>query len=164
MGITAGISQISISTGTLNVAGSITAAAGTSSQIIFSDAGKLNIGGNFMSGTSGTFTANNSTVNFNGVGRQDIGAYNYNNLTTSNGTKNFHGGNISGGLTIGGDRLLFLADRIKNCSDSYGFIFIGFIFLGISINFTATLTGTGAMPTGTVQFIVDGVNFGNPWP
>ena len=163
MGITGGISQISISTGTLNVAGSITA-AGTSSQIIFSDAGKLNIGGNFMAGTAGTFTANNSTVNFNGVGRQDIGVYNYNNLTTSNsGTKNFHGGNISGALTIGGgSAFIFGASYTKIAATVTVSSSLVSSFQGNPINFTATLTGTGATPTGTVQFIVDGVNFGNP--
>ena len=33
---------------------------------------------------------------------------------------------------------------------------------GQSIRFTATVSGGGPVPTGTVQFIVDGTNFGNP--
>jgi|GEM_PF-1187038 len=33
---------------------------------------------------------------------------------------------------------------------------------GQSVNFTATVTGTGGTPTGTVQFTVDGSNFGTP--
>ena len=33
---------------------------------------------------------------------------------------------------------------------------------GQSVSFTATVTGPGGTPTGTVQFTVDGVNFGDP--
>ena len=54
-------------------------------MIVFSGAGTLNVGGGFLSGTAGTFTAGTGTVNFNGVSvlGQTNGAYTFWNLTLS---------------------------------------------------------------------------------
>ncbi len=78
---------LSLSTGTVNVTGAITT-SGTAAQsrITFTDAGTINVGGNFA---SGTFTASIGTVNYNGAA-QTGGVYIYNNLTLSgSGAKTF---------------------------------------------------------------------------
>ena len=75
-------SQLQISTGTVTISGNITS-SGSASRIIFSGTGRLNAGGSFMSGTPGTFTPSTSTVNFNGAGAQNVGAYIFNNLVLS---------------------------------------------------------------------------------
>lgn len=98
---------INLSTGSVTVTGDITS-AGVSSQIIFSDAGTINIGGAFMSVTAGTFTASTSTVNYNSSGNQSIApfAYTFNNvtLTGSGGTniKTLTNATINGILSIEG--------------------------------------------------------------
>ena len=84
LGTTGGtnLTQITISTGTVNVTGDITS-AGVASQIIFSGAGRVNIGGRFMTGTIGTFTPSTGTVNFNNNGAQFVSAYTFNNVIFS---------------------------------------------------------------------------------
>jgi len=99
---TSRLSQVLISTGTATVAGNITS-SGTASKITFSGAGTLNAGGTFLSGSTGTFTADGGTVNFNGAGNQTISPYNFYNLTTSgSGTKTTSGAmTVGGALTVG---------------------------------------------------------------
>jgi len=77
-------SIVTISTGTVNVSGNITS-AGVQSQLVFTGAGTLNAGGNFMTGTQGTFTASTGTVNFNSATAQTIApfAYSFNKLNLS---------------------------------------------------------------------------------
>ena len=73
--------QILISTGTATVSGNITS-LGVDSRIVFSDAGTLNAGGTFLSGTAGIFTPSTGTVNYTAAA-QTVGTYIYNNLTLS---------------------------------------------------------------------------------
>ena len=100
------LSQILISTGIVNISGTITS-GGTSSRIIFSGAGTLNTGcASFMSGTAGTFTAfTGSTVNFNAAGAQSIApfAYIFENVTLSgSGIKTLTNATINGILSMEG--------------------------------------------------------------
>ncbi|WP_281336892.1 PA14 domain-containing protein [Flavobacterium eburneipallidum] len=82
-------SRLSISTGTVNVFGSITMNDGDvdRNQVTFSGSGTLNVGGTI---TGGALTSATGTVNYNNAGAQNIGNYTYNNLTLSgSGTKTF---------------------------------------------------------------------------
>jgi len=90
-------SEITISTGTVTCTSDITS-AGIGSEIIFSGSGILNVGGAFLSGTTGTFTCSTGTINFNGSS-QSVSAYTYNNLTLSgSGTVT-----LVTGIAIGGN-------------------------------------------------------------
>jgi len=94
--------EITISTGSVTVSGNITS-AGIASKITFTGAGTLNAGGNFMSGTAGTFTPSTGTVNCNKAGPQTVGAYIYNNLTLSgSGAKTFATATVNGVLSMEG--------------------------------------------------------------
>ncbi len=91
--------DITISSGILNVAGNITMnGASDRNNITFSSNGVLNVFGNF---TGGGFTCSTSTVNYIGAA-QIVGAYTYNNLTVSGGsTKSLSGSaTVSGTLTL----------------------------------------------------------------
>ena len=105
-GGTTRLSQILISSGTATISGNITS-AGTASRITFSGAGTLNAGGNFMTGTQGTFTPSTGTVNLNAAGAQTIGSatisYIFNNLTLSgSGAKTLSYATINGILSMEG--------------------------------------------------------------
>jgi hypothetical protein len=93
---------LSISTGTVTVAGSITmSGSNTENFVTFTGAGSLNIGG---TGTisGGTLTASTGTVNYNGS-VQTVGAYSYNNLTLSgSGAKTTTGATVNGLLSLEG--------------------------------------------------------------
>ena len=81
---------LTISTGSLNVSGSITM-EGTSDRnnLTFSGNGTINVGGDF---TGGGFTCSTSTVNYNGSGAQNVGSYTYYNLNiATSGTKTLAG-------------------------------------------------------------------------
>jgi len=79
--------ELLISSGTVEVAGTITS-AGIASRITFTDAGRIIASGTFMSGTPGTFTPSTGTVNYNSSGNQTVEDYTYYNLTLSvGGTK-----------------------------------------------------------------------------
>ncbi|MCX6269395.1 MAG: hypothetical protein NTW16_18925, partial [Bacteroidetes bacterium] len=107
---TSRISRINISTGTLTIAGNLTfsATAAAQSQIVFSGAGTLNIGGNFtLTNSLGTLTPSTGTVNFNGAAQTvpDISAIAYNHLTLSgSGIKTLPVAmtSISGNMTLNG--------------------------------------------------------------
>ncbi len=78
------ISEVTISTGTINVAGDVTfGGTSTTAKLTFTSNGTLNLTGNF--GGSGTFTAGTGTVNYYGSGAQTIWNFTYNDLTVSNG-------------------------------------------------------------------------------
>jgi trimeric autotransporter adhesin len=81
-------SEITISTGTVNVTGNITMNGSANRNAIrFSGSGVLNIGGNM---TGGSLVPSTGTVNYNAAGNQTIGVYTYNNVTLSgSGTKTF---------------------------------------------------------------------------
>lgn len=111
-------SEITISTGTVNVLGNLTMNGSANRNAIrFSGAGVLNIGG---TGTisGGTLIPSTGTVNYNGSGAQNIGAYTYNNLTTSNsGTKTLNANiTVTNRLSIEGTTVLVpnAANRIDN--------------------------------------------------
>ena len=70
--------NINISTGTVNVTGSLTQSG--SANVVFSGAGTLNIGGDY-SYTNGTFTCSTGTVNYNGSSSQLVAPLYYYNLT-----------------------------------------------------------------------------------
>lgn len=70
--------DLNIGSGAVTVQGSVTESGGA--NITFTGAGTLGISENFNY-TSGTFTAGNSTVLYNGVINQTIGAVAYNHLT-----------------------------------------------------------------------------------
>ena len=79
---------ISISTGTVTIAGTITTGT-TGCQFTFTDAGTMNIGGSFSS-TPTLTTFAGSTVNYNAAGAQTALVTTYSNLTLSNsGIKTF---------------------------------------------------------------------------
>lgn len=63
--------------GTITIAGSLTESGGA--NLTFSGTGTLNIGSNYAY-TSGTFTANSSTVVYNGTGTQTVAGVAYNHL------------------------------------------------------------------------------------
>lgn len=108
--------NLNMAGGTVTVAGSLTQSGGAA--ISCSGTGTLIIGGNFNY-SSGTFTAGNGTVNYNGAASQTVAGVNYNHLTinktggaaVANNTLTV-GGNLSvtageldlnAGLTLTGD-------------------------------------------------------------
>lgn len=94
------VSSITIATGTLTVTGNITS-AGVSSKIVFTDAGLVNVGGSFLSGTTGTLTPATGTVKYDRSGNQTIGSYTYYNLTLAgSGTKSESSATINGTLSM----------------------------------------------------------------
>ena len=96
--------NLTISTGTVTVSGNITS-AGINSQIIFTDAGTINAGGTFLSGTTGTLTASTGTINYNASGAQTITNYAYYNLSLSgSGAKTLPTGltTIAGTISLNG--------------------------------------------------------------
>ncbi|WP_396151493.1 beta strand repeat-containing protein [Flavobacterium sp.] len=113
-------SEITISTGTVNVLGNLTMNGSANRNAVrFSGSGLLNIGGTgTMSG--GALIPSTGTVNYNGSVAQNIGAYTYNNLTTSNsGTKTLNANiTVTNSLSVEGTTVLVpnAADRISNSS------------------------------------------------
>lgn len=91
--------------GTVNVAGSLTQTGGAA--ITFSGTGALNIGSNFNY-SSGTFTAANSTVTFNGTGTQLVAGVTYYNLHVNKASGIAainNGGTVNGQLTVAAGEL-----------------------------------------------------------
>jgi fibronectin-binding autotransporter adhesin len=99
-GTTSHAIDLSISTGTVTVTGSLNESGGA--NITFTGSGNLNIGNNFTY-VSGTFTPSTGTVTYNGTVPQIIGGVNYNNITINKSagiaSKNTSG-TISGNLTV----------------------------------------------------------------
>jgi hypothetical protein len=85
--------QITISTGIMNLSGDMNMNNNATQNLItFSGSGKINVSGNFV---TGTFTPSTGTVNYNGAGAQSIAAYTYYNLTFSGGGAKTLAGNIT---------------------------------------------------------------------
>jgi hypothetical protein len=96
--------QMSISTGTATVNGNLTTDVGSSTEIEFTGAGLLQLGGSFFSATNGTLTVvAGSTVQYNGLASQAIESHVYQNLVLSgNNTKTLSANaTVSGNLSIG---------------------------------------------------------------
>lgn len=77
---------LTISIGTVTIAGDITQVNSTgSATITFSGSGTLNVAGAFLNSTNGTFTQSTGTVNYNGgLVAQTVGDFTYYNLTLNN--------------------------------------------------------------------------------
>jgi hypothetical protein len=91
--------RLLLSTGSATISGNISMnPIAVRSDITFSGAGTLNVGGTITGGTLGTTTG---TVNYNG-NSQNVGTYTYNNLILSNsGTKTLAGSvTTNGALTL----------------------------------------------------------------
>jgi hypothetical protein len=98
---------LSISTGLLNVSGSITMnGVNDRNNITFSNNGTINVGGDF---SGGGFTCSTSTVNYNGAGAQNVGAYTYYNLNVATGgTKTLSAAiTINRNLSVNGSATLY---------------------------------------------------------
>lgn len=151
------ISQILISTGTATVSVNITS-SGVDSRITFSGTGILNVGGDFMSGTTGTFTPSTGTVNFNGAGAQSSGAaYTFNNFTVNKSAGTL---TLAGNATIGGDLTvtagtLDLAGLTANRSSSGGTLTLANgaqLRLSGTANFPASYTTHSLGASSTVDY------------
>ena len=119
--------------------GNVTIGSGSSLE---ASSFNLNVGGNWSN--SGTFTADNSTVVFNGTAAQTItGSNTFNNLTISKTTSG-EGVVASANQTVNG--ILYL--NSPNHSASAGALDLGSYTLNMGAN--ATTTGTGDV-TGTVS-------------
>ncbi|WP_291099634.1 MULTISPECIES: beta strand repeat-containing protein, partial [unclassified Flavobacterium] len=93
---------LSISTGTVDLTGNVANPSNNSNaQIKFSDIGTLKIGGNFVWGSSSTFTPGTGTVEYKGAA-QTILAATYNNLSFSGtGAKTMQAATtVNGDVTI----------------------------------------------------------------
>lgn len=101
-------SDITLSTGTINVSGGIAMAGNaTRNNVVFTSTGTLNIGGSI---TGGGITPSTGTVNYNNAGNQTIGttSYTYNNFTTSGSGDKTLSANITvnGSLSVQGTSVL----------------------------------------------------------
>lgn len=129
-------SYIEISSGSLNIGGSLTMlGSNLRNYILFSGAGTLNVGGTITGGTitsvlgGGASAPTSGTVNYNNAVAQNIGAYTYYNLTTSNGgTKTLSGNTfVSNNLTLNsgaiqlGDYNLALTSTASNAIQGASF-------------------------------------------
>ncbi len=106
--------NVNVVAGTVNILGSLNQNSGA--NIIFSAAGSLNIGKDFIY-TSGTFTASASTTTYNGTTDQEVAGVTYNYLTI-----NKAGGlaNINNNATIAADLLLQAGEL-----DNFAITFLG---------------------------------------
>ena len=86
--------NVTLSSGTLNLLGSLTQSGGAS--LSFSGAGTLNVTGNYTY-TNGSFTAGTGTVVYNGTGTQSVAGINYYNLAIN---KAGGIGNINSATTV----------------------------------------------------------------
>ncbi len=129
--------QITISTGTINVTGNITTpnvTTGSGTGVLFTGAGAINIGGNFMGDAQASFTASTSSINLNGAA-QTAGPYTYNNLTLSgSGAKTITGTTVNGILSLQGTA------TTAGTSPTYG------------ANAVLEYAGSGAQTTSNVEF------------
>jgi hypothetical protein len=107
MSITSGtaanrISQVTLSTGTINVTGNITfGGTASAARLTFSGAGILNVGGAGGIGSGGTFTASTGTVNYNGAAQAVRALAYYNLIFSGSGAKSVvTGTSVSGNLSI----------------------------------------------------------------
>ncbi len=109
--------SINVGAGTLNIGGNLTLTNGTGARTadLSMSTGTSNIGGSLSGG--GTLTPGAGAVVYNGAGAQNVGSYTYNNLTVN---KSAGAATLTGSATIGGnltvsagtlDLSTFTADR-----------------------------------------------------
>ncbi len=137
--------SLQISTGTVNIDGSLAQSGGA--DIIFSGAGSLNIDGDFEY-LDGTFTPSTSTVTYQGDGLQKVAGVTYYNLTASK----------SGGIAQLNDATTVSNDLILTGStqmDVYSTLTVGG---QINIGSTSTLNIPSAS---TINISGDWVNSGS---
>jgi len=146
---------ISLTTGTINVSGNITMnSTNLRNYILFSGAGKLNIGGTITGGgiTStaggGTNVPTSGTVNYNSSSAQNIGTYTYFNLEVSGGnTKTLIGNTAVNNTLVFTNGLLSLQN------------------FNLTLAQTATITGsfssTNMVLTGGTGYLVKNFATGN---
>ncbi|PWV56616.1 hypothetical protein [Chitinophaga sp. S165] len=132
--------NLNVGTGTVTVTGALTQSGGA--NVVFSGAGTLNVGSNYNY-TNGTFTASNSTVNYNGSTAQAVAGLAYNHLQI----------NKTGGIATLGSA----ATVAGNLSVTAG---------SLSLNATTTVTGnvsisSGATLTSGVVTLTAGGNWNN---
>lgn len=127
--------RVSIGVGSLTVSGDITG-IGTSSTVLFTDAGALSIAGNLFSPTLGTITnAIGSTIIYNGA-NQSVQPFTYRNLTfAGTGTKTAS----TGSTTVSGN--LLVSTGITFVVPDATLLVTGTSVLDGTISFTST-TGT----------------------
>lgn len=150
--------------GTYNVAGTWSTSGGTAllntnntnlavagdivgSGAITMGSGTLSVGSDWLN--NGTFTANTSTVNYNGTAAQTIGAVNYNNLTVS--------GNKGGGaITLAAGTIGVSGTFLTSGASNIG----SYVTTGNTVNFNGT--GAQTIPTfGFNNITVTGSKGGN---
>ncbi len=130
-------SYLTVSTGTITCSGNMVS-SGSLSTFAFTGAGTFNIGGSF---STGAFTPNSGTVNFNGSSAQTIPNYTYNILKSNNTA----GATLSAACTI---TTLTIGDVSANSVFSDG----GFVITpGASsvLNLTSGTYSLGSIGTGT---------------
>jgi hypothetical protein len=170
-------SNITISTGTLNVAGNLTMSADPDrSNITFTGTGTINVGGaaNPCFQTGVLTTVAGSTVNYNRAGDQTISTSftgTYNNLTISgSGIKSLQANtNINGNLTINNGTLNLAAFTLNRTAAGGTFAMAAntTLLVGGAANFPSNYTTTTLNATSTVNYNmagnqnVNGVTYGN---
>ncbi|MBX2963373.1 MAG: T9SS type A sorting domain-containing protein [Cyclobacteriaceae bacterium] len=145
--------QLTISTGTVTVAGNITG-IGPSSTIQFTGAGLLQVGGSIFSSSNGTLASfAGSTVAYTG-GNQTVQALDYNNLTLSgSGTKTLAATTTVGGNLVIGDGVTYVIGGVTTVVD-------GTTTIGAGTSGTLSITGTAG--TKTFRGLVT-INPGGVW-
>jgi fibronectin-binding autotransporter adhesin len=152
-GVSGHVIDLNVNAGTVTVTGSITQSGGA--NITFTDAGNLNVGGNFMY-TSGVFTPGPGTVTYNGTLLQTIAGITYNNLTINKSsgiaTKN-NTGTIVGNVTVAAGELdINIATTISgNVSIASGATINGD---GVTTSVAGNWTNNGTFisASGTIEF------------
>ena len=117
--------NVNIATGTLGVSGTLTQSGGA--NMVFTDAGNLNIGLNYTY-LSGTFTRSTGTVNYIGTAAQVIAPVNYQNLVVN---KNSGIATLGSAATISGNLTITKGE--------------------ININATTTVAGNVSIASGAIM-------------
>ncbi|MBM4166181.1 MAG: T9SS type A sorting domain-containing protein [Ignavibacteria bacterium] len=146
--------SLSASTGTITISGSLTQSGGA--VVSFTGAGNLNIGSNYNF-SNGTFSANTSTVTYNGAGTQTVAPVTYYHLTFD---KTLGTATLSSSASVNGN---FTLSTNGTFEANANLIIAGNVSIGagttmngngstISVGGDWTNNGTFTASTGTVVF------------